>query len=88
MGFWSGYLSGAMCRFAYSPADATATHFSCFSKIQVGFIFLVPAYPNSPGQRAVKQVCVCVTSISDKLPQKALLSLAIYMMLLCNKAWL
>jgi len=21
-----GYLSGAMCRFAYGPADATATH--------------------------------------------------------------
>jgi len=23
---WHGYLSGAMCRFAYGPADATATH--------------------------------------------------------------
>ena len=33
---------------------------SCFSKIQIGFIFLVPAYPSSPGQRAIKQVCVCV----------------------------
>ena len=33
---------------------------SCFSKIQVGFTFLVPAHPCSPGQRAVKQVCVCV----------------------------
>jgi len=22
---------------------------------------LVPAYPGSPGQRAVKQLCVCVT---------------------------
>jgi len=29
------YLSGARCRLAYSPADATATHFSCFSKIQM-----------------------------------------------------
>ena len=26
---------------------------SCFSKIQIGFTFLVPAYPGSPGQRAV-----------------------------------
>jgi len=26
---------------------------SCFSKIQIGFTFLVPAYPDSPGQRAV-----------------------------------
>ena len=32
----------------------------CFSKIQIGFIFLVPAHPGSPGQRAVKRVCVCV----------------------------
>jgi len=32
---------------------------SCFSKIQIGFIFLVPAYPGSPGKRAVKRVCVC-----------------------------
>jgi len=33
---------------------------SCFSKIQIGFSFLVPAHPGSPGQRAVKRVCVCV----------------------------
>ena len=26
VGCWRGYLSGAMCRFAYGPADATATH--------------------------------------------------------------
>ena len=32
---------------------------SCFSKIQIGFTFLVPAYPVSPGQRAVKRVYVC-----------------------------
>jgi len=29
---------------------------SCFSKIQIGFAFLVPAHPGSPGQRAVKWV--------------------------------
>jgi len=33
---------------------------SCCSKLQVGFTFLVPAYPGSPRQRAVKRVCVCV----------------------------
>ena len=33
---------------------------SCFSKIQVVFTFLVLAHPGSPGQRAVKRVCVCV----------------------------
>jgi len=29
---------------------------SCFRKILIGFTFLVPAHPGSPGQRAVKQV--------------------------------
>ena len=33
---------------------------SCFSKIQIGFTFLVPAHPGSPGQRAVKWACVGV----------------------------
>jgi len=32
----------------------------CFSKIQIGFAFLVPAHLVSPGKRAVKRVCVCV----------------------------
>ena len=32
---------------------------SCFSKIQIGFTFLVPAHPGSPGKRAVERVCVC-----------------------------
>jgi len=32
---------------------------SCFSKIQISFTFLVPAHPGSPGQTAVKRVCVC-----------------------------
>jgi len=31
---------------------------SCFSKIQIGFAFLVPAYLGSPGKRAVKRMCV------------------------------
>ena len=32
---------------------------SCFSKIQIGFTFLVLAHLGSPGKRAVKRVCVC-----------------------------
>ena len=32
---------------------------SCFSKIQIGFTFLVLAHLRSPGKRAVKRVCVC-----------------------------
>jgi len=32
---------------------------SCFSKIQIGFTFLVPAHPGSLGKRAVKRrACV------------------------------
>ena len=40
---------------------------SCFSKIQIGFTFLVPAHLGSPGKRAVKWVecvCVCVCKIA------------------------
>ena len=33
---------------------------SCFSKIQIGFTFLVPAHLGSPGKRAVKWACACV----------------------------
>ena len=58
MEYWHGYLSGARCRLAYGPAGATV---SCSSKIQIGFTFLVPAHPGSPGQRAVKWVCVTDT---------------------------
>ena len=35
------------------------TNFS-FNKIQIGFTFLVPAHLGSPGQGAIKRVCVCV----------------------------
>ena len=31
---------------------------SGFSKIQIGFTFLVPAHPGSPGKGAVKRLCV------------------------------
>ena len=59
MGCWRGYLSGARCRLAYGPADATATATRCLL-LQYN---LVPAHPGSPGQRAVKRVCVCVCVI-------------------------
>jgi len=44
---------------AYGPADSTALTVSCFSKTQIGFTFLVPAHPGSPGQRPLNG-CVCV----------------------------
>ena len=34
---------------------------SCFSKMQIGFTFLVVAHPGSPGKRVC--VCVCVVSM-------------------------
>jgi len=36
---------------------------SCFSKLQIGFTFLVPAQLGSPGKRAVKRVCVWVCAM-------------------------
>ena len=49
VGCWHGYLSWARCRLPLI--------LSCFSKIQIGYTFLVPAHPG-PGQMAVKRVCV------------------------------
>jgi len=40
---------------------------SCFSKIQIGFTFLVSAHPGSPGQMAVKRVCVVMVQPSESL---------------------
>ena len=53
---------------------------SCFSKIQIGFTFLVPAHLGSPRQRAVKRVCVCVLNPafytdSDHVQQKSMQTL-------------
>jgi len=48
----------ARCRFAYGPADATATHCLLLQEIQIGFgfTFLVPTHPGSPYkiQKAIK----------------------------------
>jgi len=49
----------------------------CFSKIQIGFTFLVLAHLGSPGQRAVKRMCVCVLltnfELSTNFTRKSLL---------------
>ena len=59
LGRWHGYLSGARCRLAHAQLMPLPLTVSCFSEIQIGFTFLVPAHPGSPGKRAVKWVCVC-----------------------------
>jgi len=61
-GGWRGYLSGARCRLAYGPADVLPLTVSCFSKIQIGFTFLVPAHLGSPGKGPLN-VCVCYCNI-------------------------
>ena len=54
---------------------------SCFSKIQIGFTFMVPAHLGIPGQRAVKRVCVCMfqffltLTFSSKFAAKYLLNI-------------
>ena len=40
---------------------------SCCSKIQIGFTFLVPAHPGSPGKRAVKRVWVVICKLPSVL---------------------
>ena len=63
---------------------------SCFSKIQIGFTFLVPAHPGSPGQRAVKRVCVCLSFVQHdtdehlcRAGQRAI-KLVVVLLLLCK----
>ena len=60
-----------MCAFSaltlLMPLPLTVSH---FSKIQIGFTFLVPAHLGSPGHRAVKRVCVCCKQAVVKLQLK------------------
>ena len=44
---------------------------SCFSKIQIGFTFLVLAHPGSPGQRAIQWVFVYKTDNQPRQHLKA-----------------
>ena len=64
-GCWHGYLSGARCRLVYSQRMPLPLTVSCFSKIQIGFTFLVPAHLGSTGKRAIKRVCVCMLYLEN-----------------------
>ena len=60
VGCWRGYVSGSRCRFAYGPADATATH-SCFSKSRL----VLPSWLHATGHAIVRKchgnsVCLSV----------------------------
>jgi len=56
---------GARCRFAYGPADPTATHCLLLPEIQAGFGFtiLVPAHPGSPRQNPESHKTVVVVVV-------------------------
>jgi len=55
---------------------------SCFSKIQIGFTFLVPAHPGSSGKRAVKRVCIGTDKLElDGIQQSA------YVIVVLTAAW-
>jgi len=63
---------------------------TCFSKIRIGVTFLVPAHPGSPGQRAVKRVCVCSSGLvwpHEKLPRgyRVLVHVRAFELLVCAK---
>jgi len=70
-----GLLSGGLLAWLERGADLHMTQLmplpltvSCFSKIQIGFTFLVAAHLGSPRKRAVKRVSVCVcVCIPDKI---------------------
>jgi len=50
-----------------APTDATTTHSLLFSKIQIGFTFLVLAHTGSPGKGPLNGcVCVCVCDLVTK----------------------
>ena len=59
VGCWRGYLSGARCRLAYGPVMPLPLTVSCFSKIQIGFTFLVPAHPGIVPNKGPLNGCVC-----------------------------
>ena len=65
----------------------------CFSKIQIGFTFLVLAHPGSPGKRVVKRVFVhgCCLLISAVICQMEILlskkeaGIPLYLNLACEE---
>jgi len=60
VGCWRGYLFAARCRLAYGPAASTATQSLASVKSRLVLPFWYRLTPGSPGQRAIKRVCVCV----------------------------
>ena len=73
---WHGYLSGARCKLAYGPADATATH--CLYRLVLPSWYWLTRVVQE--KRAVKRVCVCVSLLKLTMDRKLILEV------ICN--WL
>jgi len=58
VGCWHGYQSGARCRLAYAQRMSLPLTVSCFSKILIGFTFLVPAHLGSPGKGPLNECSI------------------------------
>ena len=50
---------------------------SCFSKIHIGFTFLVLAHPGCPGKRAIKRVMMMNICVKFTYPYVVLRSMAV-----------
>jgi len=60
VGCWCGYVSGSRRRFAYGPADATAS-LSLAAVNPDWFTFLIlPLWSRTKSESAVKWLCMCV----------------------------
>ena len=67
VGCWRGYLSGRGADLHIAQLMPLPLTVSCFSKIQIGFTFLVPAHPGSVGKRADKGVLLLLVSVCRRI---------------------
>ena len=61
-GCWRGYLSGEGADLHMAQLMPLPLTVSYFSKIQIDFTFLVPAYPGSPGKGPLNGCLFCSES--------------------------
>ena len=77
VGCWHGYLSGARCRLAYGPANATATH--CLASVKSRLVlpfwyWLTQVVPEKGPLNWCVYMCVCYSRHRQQhLPNKSLL---------------
>jgi len=64
VGCWCGYLSGARCRLAYGPADASATHCLAAVKSRLVLPFWYRLTRIVP-EKGPLNACVCIIMFTD-----------------------